>query len=287
MLKLSSESLEAATTAPGTVQVTRAVSASVGEVWRALTEPAIVARWFGDLTSRLRVGETTRVEFGDGDFFLLQPMRIEPEALLQYAWRFLGTGPLDIITWHIVGTDQGSLVTVTDFERERTREEALVLRKGWMDFTHRLEKFLRKGKPTRYPWRHEFEGSTELPGSPERIWDRLFYDSPQARWLPINGTLQSGATFKVDDGSEPSVLKISNLELDYPSNVQFDLGHEAWLHPTSCNINLGRRERDTTLTVSHNGWEATSLDADYQKRQRIRFCDLWVALMVRARELTL
>src|ERR1051325_7005653 len=154
LLESSSQPSEGSSIAPGTVEITRALSASATTAWRALTDPEVVAKWFGTLTAPFRGGEDARLEFGDGDYFLLHTLRIDPPSLLQYSWRFLGIGPLDTITWRITARGDGCLVTVTDTEPDRSPEAALLLRTGWMDFTGRLEEFLSRGLPTRYPWRH-------------------------------------------------------------------------------------------------------------------------------------
>ena len=144
-------------TAPSTVVMTFATSASAGEVWRALTEPTLVACWFGTLTTALRLGEKVHLDFGDGDFFTLEVTRTEPPYLLEYTWRFLGIGPLEAITWRIASKDSGCLVTVIDNEPDRSPEVALLLKEGWLDFTQRLEQFLTTGSVhrelRRFEWR--------------------------------------------------------------------------------------------------------------------------------------
>lgn len=269
----------------GTVRVTRAVQSSVRQVWDALTVPEVVEKWFGSLSHPLRVGESSSLDFGDGDFFSIKTLRIDPPSTLEYEWRFLGTGPLDTITWNIIPADEGCLVTVTDKESGRTEEEAASLRKGWLDFTKRLEKFLRKGAPTRYPWRHEFDGSIELSGDAEKVWGLLFDGKAPGRWLPFGDThIESGARFAANDGMEPIQFEILNPAISPRQSLRFDLIGESWLHSTPCCLSLSPRESGTLLSVSHNGWESISLRKSYQKEQRKRFCDLWVEALNRAGE---
>src|SRR5437899_740788 len=94
------QSTAAASHASSEVSVIISVKASSWEVWRALTEPHRVSSWFGTLETGLRVGKTNRLVFGDGDFFVLEVLHMDPPHSLQYAWRFLGIGPQDTITWN-------------------------------------------------------------------------------------------------------------------------------------------------------------------------------------------
>jgi uncharacterized protein YndB with AHSA1/START domain len=112
-------------TTPGMVVVSVLLDVPLVEVWQALTEPQRVARWFGTLTGALRPGTSVRLDFGDGDFFTLEIIQLDPPYLLQYAWRFLGIGPLNTITWQVAPRDKGCQVTVTDSEPERSHEAAL------------------------------------------------------------------------------------------------------------------------------------------------------------------
>jgi uncharacterized protein YndB with AHSA1/START domain len=270
----------------GAVKVSRELKASPMEVWQALTDPALVAQWFGTLSTPLAQGQPACLSFGDGDFFTLQEILLDPPHTLKYSWRFLGIGPLDTITWQISPGVKACRVKVTDTEPERTREAALELRKGWLDFTKRLKLFFQKGKPTRYGWRHDLDGSIELPASIDRIWDHLFEARSQALWLPLEASsLVEGAEFVVGDGAGSARLRVSDVVSQPPSVVSFRLAHEAWLNSTDCRLELLPRKSDTLLYVSHNNWGAISPDEEYQKQQRKRFCELWINALMRARYL--
>ena len=265
---------------PGTVEVARAVCAPPARVWEVLTSPDALEQWFGTLTLPMAVGETTRLEFGDGDFFVLSVTRMEPPDTLQYVWRFLAIGPPDTVTWRITPQRQGSLITVTDRERGRTRAAAALLRKGWLDFTERLGEFLHSGKATRYPWRHEFDVSVELPGDAEDVWSLLLDPRLRPLWLPLDGpALGDGARLVFGDGAAPAHLL--DIELEPPRHLRFKLAREDWLHPTTFDLELCQRARDVLLTVGHNGWESVSLDDEYRRRQRMIFCNFWVNNLTR------
>jgi uncharacterized protein YndB with AHSA1/START domain len=268
------------------VMVTREVSASAAEVWDALTDPRILSQWLGALTAPLVEGQSTRLDFGDGDFFDLQDIVLDRPYRLQYTWRFLGIGPQDTITWNIDPGKDHCQVTVTDDEPARTEEASLQLRKGWLDFSKRLKDYLAKGRSTRYSWRRDFEGSIELEGNREHIWDLLFQNEVQYQWLPLDrGVLDVGAHFVVNDSAEPSMLRAAEVVWNPRASVSFKLTHPDWLHPTRCTLELSPRGHNTILNVSHNNWKTISSDKAYQKQQRQRFSQLWIATLQRARNL--
>jgi uncharacterized protein YndB with AHSA1/START domain len=268
------------------VQVRRDINAPAAMVYQALTEPGIMSRWFGDLRTPLGEGESARLEFGDGDFFDLENIHLDPPFHLRYDWRFLGTGPLDSVEWRITPAPNGCKVKVTDSEAERSENDAAMLRKGWLDFTKRLKDYFATGKPTRYDWRKDFEGSIELPGTLTEVWGKLFYYRAQSEWLRLSRpVLEEGARLVNNDGGMPSSLRMKNVIWSPPSSVAFELEHDDWLHTTKCKLELWPRERDVVLSVSHSNWKAISRQGEYQKQQRKRFCELWIASLKRARAL--
>jgi len=272
---------------PGTVIVTRELHASATEVWDALTDPQILSQWFGALTAPLLPGQSTRLDFGDGDFFDLQNIVLDRPYRLQYTWRFLGIGPQDTVTWSISPGTGDCQVTVRDDEPERTQEASRELRKGWLDFSKRLKDYFAKGRPTRYSWRRDFEGSIELDGDVKHVWDLLFGTQVQDQWLPIDrALLDTEAHFIVNDSLEPSMLKIAEIVWDPPS-VSFELAHHDWLNPTKCTLELSPRGSNTLLSVSHRNWKTISSDKAYQKQQRRRSSQFWIATLQRAQNLIL
>jgi uncharacterized protein YndB with AHSA1/START domain len=272
----------------GTVVVSRTLRAPAEKVWRALTDPPLVSAWFGDLTAPLDGGGSARLEFGDGDFFLLEDVRLDPPRSLRYSWRFLGVGPRDDIRWTLAPAGEHCVVTVTDGEEERTPEDALQLRKGWLDFTRRLRDHLSNGENTRYPWRHDFDGGIELPCDAARARKKLFSPPAQAHWLPLaaGATLSDGAWFHPADGEEPARLRVTHVEWESPDHVSFRLAASDWDRPTLCRLQLSARAQTTLLSISHRGWKLIGADRHYQKQQRRRFCQLWVHKLVEARRLT-
>jgi uncharacterized protein YndB with AHSA1/START domain len=280
---LKEEMLAAESNAPGTVAVTVEVQSPPEAVWRSLTEPDVVAHWFGRLSEPLRSGGTARLDFGDGDFFNLESIELDPPTLLRYRWRFLAIGRQDTVTWRLELADGGCRVTVTDSEPGRTREAAMMLREGWLDFTKRLVDFHATGEPTRYDWRRELDVSAEILNA--SLDGRLTLSSPGllANCLPFETPLQPGGPAEVSDGLQPRTFRLSDVTWRSENQIEFQLSGDGWAAPTTCQMNLQRRPADLLLNVSHNGWEQISPDPAEQLRQRKRFCAIWIAAFKRAR----
>ncbi len=281
---LSGETISAGPDSPGTVVVGVEVRAPADVVWRSLTEPAVVASWFGDLSRELMPGGTSRLEFGDGDFFDIEAVRICAPEALQYRWRFLGIGPQDTVTWRLEPAGDSCRVTVTDSEPGRSHEAAMMLREGWLDFTSRLVEFHATGKPTRYDWRRELDVGVDIPGACAETLPSLSTPEAQSHYLPFQTPLRPGATAEIPDGVQPRLFRISDVQWQSRSEVEFKLSGDGWVAPTVCRIDLIPRPTGLLLNVSHNGWEQISPDPAIQLQQRRRFCEHWIAALKRARQ---
>jgi uncharacterized protein YndB with AHSA1/START domain len=269
----------------GTVVVSVEVEATVEAVWRSLITPAVVSRWFGELSAPLSQDGSARLAFGDGDFFDLKAISLVPPQLLRYDWRFQGTGPLDTITWHLQPYEKGCLVTVSDSEPGRTHEAAVMLREGWLDFTKRLVGFHATGESMRYDWRRELDVGIEIESPVEDVWYALFAPEAQPHWLPFNASLQSDTYATVSDEAEPLMLRLLDVEWKPCEQVVFQLSSEEWAKPTRCKLELTNHLSGTLLNVSHSGWEEIGHNPAAQLQQRKRFCTLWIDALKSSRQM--
>jgi uncharacterized protein YndB with AHSA1/START domain len=280
----SEETISVESDAPGTVVVGVEVRAPVDVVWRSLTDSAVVASWFGDLSRELTPGGSSRLDFGDGDFFDIEAVKIDAPEALQYRWRFLGIGPQDTVTWRLEPAGNSCRVTVTDSEPERSHEAAMMLREGWLDFTSRLVEFHATGKSARYDWRRELDVGVDIPGACAETLPTLSTPEAQSHYLPFEAPLRSGATAEISDGMQPGLFSISDVQWQSRNEVEFKLSGDGWIAPTVCRIDLIPRLKGLLLNVSHNGWERISPDPAIQLQQRRRFCEHWIAALKRARQ---
>jgi uncharacterized protein YndB with AHSA1/START domain len=270
----------------GTVQVSVRVPMPAERVWPALTRRDLVGQWFGDLSDSLRPGGVHRLDFGDGDFFEIFDVVLDPPGGLSYNWRFLGTGPSNAITWQIKPVGGESVVTVTDREDNRDQKTVNELIEGWTDFLGRLQEYGRTGRSTRYGWRQEFDGSIELPAEAATAAGLLLSAIGQSRWMPWSGgALARGATVTTKDGLQPSRLTIGSLERTGNLGLRFTLACPQWRAPTECAVELQSRPVGVLLVISHTGWPAISDDDHERSVQRERFGRLWTKALLAAQEI--
>jgi len=271
----------------GTVVVEFMTPVSTPTVWQALTEPEMVSQWFGTLILRLGLGENTRLDFGDGDFFSITVTRFEPPSELEYTWRFLGIAPQDTITWQLIPQAEGCCVRVCDRQPARSPTAVQETQEGWLDFTERLRSFLATGTPTRYDWRREIDVSIELSCDAEMAWNKLFSPETQSQWLPIKeGIPDVNSFFVLTDGIEPSEIQFTNVVCHPLHQLQCQLTYSNWLPPTDCLLKLTAHNQGTLLSVSHVGWEDICVENEMQFQQRSRFCNFWIAALQKAQQLT-
>lgn len=109
-------------------------------VWRALTQPHLMAEWLmrTDFEPRLGHAFSFTAEWGAVDCTVLE---IEPERRLAYSW---GDGVLDtVVTWTLTPTETGAHLRMeqTGFRRDQPRY-LMGATAGWPRFFDNLEQVL-------------------------------------------------------------------------------------------------------------------------------------------------
>lgn len=97
---------------PRTVRVDEFLPHSPARVWKALTDPALLAKWLMPNDFRPEVGHRftfwtdPRPGAGFDGVISCEVLASEPERLLRYSWR---GGPLDTtVTWTLVAEGRGT-----------------------------------------------------------------------------------------------------------------------------------------------------------------------------------
>jgi len=263
--------------------VTRAVRASAEEIWAALSDPDIVRKWWGELSSPFRLGRLSQLTLGDGDIHLLEIIALEPPRCLEFSRRLFGIGPKETMRWEIITKEDGCVVTLSDSALEAGGHCRDAERTEWRFYTDRLEKCLEKAPLPPVPQSREFVLSTDLPGSTASVRPHLakylqkMFDSPRDPFVEAYR-----ATLSLRDGGEPDDLEIAVGPVDpAASSVSFELTHPTWLLPTSARLQLRQREQVTRLTIRHRGWAGIAFDDATRARQRARFARFWHKLFMR------
>jgi uncharacterized protein YndB with AHSA1/START domain len=260
------------------VEVALRAPVPAADAWRAISEPPQIRRWLGTVWTELTPGRSARLDFGDGDFFDLVVREFEPPRRLEYAWRFLGIGPEDLISWRVAEIDECDCeIHVRDHEPERTREASLALAAGWADFLGRLTRFLATGRWSRYDWRDDVDASLEVP-VPVRVARSLLDPASHAKWLPVNGPLREGTAFALEGGGELEVRSVRRVDSD---TLDVVLALPAGAAATRCLLGVRPRTRDAVLEVHQSGFRGLPVVEGGQKRLRSVVVRTWIGALER------
>jgi uncharacterized protein YndB with AHSA1/START domain len=270
-----------ATVEEGTVRVGVSVPAPIERAWLALLDPDRLRLWFGELDAPWQLGQTSRIEFGDGDFFVVTPTEIVTEQLLAFEWRFLGVGPLQQIRWTLTAKPHAAEVVVEDADPARSAAEADQMVAGWTDFMSRLAGYLATGVATRYGWRRDIDGSVDLPEAFRPLRMDTIY-----RWMPVASDGFKPRWFFIVDDEGPRRFPIEEWHLDLDKKLIFSVAIPDATLDTACTVALeataGRLSR---MRVSHTGWDRLSLPDQRGHALRRRFAAAWVAALDQAKNL--
>lgn len=124
----------------GVIEVQRHYAQPPTAVWRALTDPALLARWWAPGDIRAEVGHRFELDMGAYGKQACEVLAVEPERLLVY--RF-GEGRLDtVITWRLVPEDGGTRLELKqegfDLASPMGRQALEGMKPGWPKVLERL-----------------------------------------------------------------------------------------------------------------------------------------------------
>lgn len=260
--------------------VTRAVRASAGDVWAALTEPAILGRWLGEVSPPFAVGELSQLQTADGDRYALEVFRMEPPRRLEYGWRRFGIDVKETVHWEVVATAGGCVVTVWYSTRGGDSDGRSADHEEWLLRSARLEKCLASAVLPPHPPDREFVLSTDLPGDPRSVADQVLDYVTTAFDVRADGAAgERPGRIALRDDAEPGEVGVRVTSAE--SVVLLEVAHPTWPAPTSAAICLQARERGTRLSVRHWGWEGTAFDDQARLAQRRRFASFWHRFLLR------
>ena len=132
-----------------TIEVEHLYSQSTSAVWRALTDPELIARWWAPGDVRPVVGHRFELDMGQWGTQPCEVVEVQPERLLKY--RF-SVGRLDtIISWRLTPEGSGTRLTLThegfNLDTPMGREALAGMKPGWPRVLERLDAVLRAAGP--------------------------------------------------------------------------------------------------------------------------------------------
>lgn len=85
--------------------------AEPARAWAYLTDPELVSRWFADASPLGGVGDTYRIDFGDGSVVEGRIMDVEPGRSFAHEWAWLDAEPgpaaPTLVRWEVAGAPGG------------------------------------------------------------------------------------------------------------------------------------------------------------------------------------
>lgn len=116
-------------------------------VWRALTEPALLARWWAPGDIEPVVGHRFELDMGPWGRQACRVLEVEPERLVSYTF---GEGSLDsTVTWRLVPEGNGTRVLLVheglDLDSPLGRQAHDGMAKGWPTVLARLARSAQTG----------------------------------------------------------------------------------------------------------------------------------------------
>jgi len=130
---------------PDTIEVEHLYSQPTAAVWKALTDPALIARWWAAGDVRPVVGHRFELDMGQWGMQACEVVEVQPERLLKY--RF-SVGRLDTtITWRLMPDGSGTRLTLThegfNIDTPMGREALAGMKPGWPRVLEKLDAVLR------------------------------------------------------------------------------------------------------------------------------------------------
>ncbi|WP_225850079.1 SRPBCC domain-containing protein [Streptomyces sp. HPF1205] len=251
------------------------------EVWAALTDPVLVEQWFGALRGPLRPGRDNVLDFGDGDFFALRPLRVEEPVALSWTWRFLGIEDPALIEWTLAPTPGGTRVRVRHLEEDGIQTTRRELLEGWQDFLSRLNRYLRTGRSSRYALRDSIDGSVTLPSADFRP----LREPDLYRWLPVATDGFGPRWFFIVDTDGPRRFPLTDWVLLPDVRLSCRIRIPGADRPTRCSVEVRDGFGGPRLEFVHDGWTGLGLPDLGGMVLRRRFAATWIASLRTASEL--
>jgi len=113
-------------------------------VWKVLTDPALVARWWAPGDVRPIVGHRFELDMGPWGMQPCEVLRVEDERLLQY--RFATTSLDTTITWELTPEGDGTRLTLRhegfDLDSPMGRQAFEGMKPGWPGLLRAIETIL-------------------------------------------------------------------------------------------------------------------------------------------------
>ena len=129
------------------VVVEREIAHPPEKIWRALTQPHLIAEWLMKNDFNPVVGHRFNLHGEWGGVLDCEVLAIEPDRMLSYTWNFTHDDPAfdlkSVVTFTLTPTGTGTLLRMEQSGFGPTQKQAFGGAKaGWRDFLAKLEEVL-------------------------------------------------------------------------------------------------------------------------------------------------
>lgn len=134
---------------PLSVIVEREMPHPPEKVWRALTQPHLIAEWLMKNDFKPVVGHRFNLSGDWGGVLDCEVLAIEPNRTLSYTWNFAHENEAfnlrSVVTFTLRPTDSGTHIRMEQSGFRRDQKQAYGgARHGWQDFFGKLEQLLER-----------------------------------------------------------------------------------------------------------------------------------------------
>jgi uncharacterized protein YndB with AHSA1/START domain len=117
------------------VRFDRLIDQPVAKVWAALTDPAVLKNWMGDITVEPRVGGKYVIDFRGAELMTGTITAFEPQRMLAYTWIEDGKLPPSQVRWELSRDGDGCRLVLTHtYPASMTRKQIIPFLGGWHAF---------------------------------------------------------------------------------------------------------------------------------------------------------
>jgi uncharacterized protein YndB with AHSA1/START domain len=117
------------------VRFDRRIAQPVAKVWAALTDPAVLKNWLGDVEIEPRIGGKFVLDFRGQELMTGTITAFEPECVLAFTWLEKNSLPPSQVRWELSRDGEGCRLVLTHrYLASMTRKDVVPFLAGWHAF---------------------------------------------------------------------------------------------------------------------------------------------------------
>lgn len=197
----------------------RVIARPVAKVWAAISDPALLKNWLGDVEVEPRVGGKFVIHFRNSKVFMTGKITaFEPERVIEYTWLENYDMPQSLVRWELAPEGSGTRLKLTHtVPPDAMKKDTVEFLGGWHQFLDVLPDAV-DGKFVPYGYEDEKRIAAEyrakylgkplieengessrvlavsferlVPGPIERVWEHLTVPAKLKAWFGEESTIE-------------------------------------------------------------------------------------------------